>query len=71
MENVVRFEKFRKLSTSHGLSIKYVSNVDGPGGGVKNWPKLSMDSSEKVPTWGRGMSKIHKKGRRLLWTVPC
>ena len=32
MENVVRFEKFRKLSTSHGLSIKYVSNVDGRRG---------------------------------------
>ena len=37
-------------------------------GGVKNWSKLLTDSSEKVPTWRKGVSKIQKKCLLLLWT---
>ena len=42
----------------------------GRGGGVKNCSKLPMDSTKKLPTWGRGVSKIRKKYRRRLWMVP-
>ena len=30
------------------------------GGGVKNWSKLLTDSTKKLPTRGRGVSKIRK-----------
>ena len=30
------------------------------GGGVKNWSKLPTYSTKKLPTWGRGVSKIWK-----------
>ena len=43
----------------------------GVGGGVKNWSKLPMDSTKKLPTWARGVSKIRKNCRRRLWMVPC
>ena len=40
------------------------------GGGVKNWSKLLTDSTKKLPTWGRGVSKIRKNSRHCLWNVP-
>ena len=50
-------------------SIKDVSNLEG--GGVKTFPNLPTDISEKIPTRGRGMSKNRKKlpTSHLLWTV--
>ena len=33
----------------------------GGGGGVKNWSRLPSDSTKKLPTWGRRVSKIRKK----------
>ena len=37
---------------------------------LKNWSKLPTDSTKKLPTWGRGVSKIRKNCRRCLWTAP-
>ena len=31
------------------------------GSRVKNWSKLLTDRTEKLPIWGRGVSKIQKK----------
>ena len=42
----------------------------GRGGGFKNWSKLPTDSIKKLPTLGRGVSKIRKICRRRLWMVP-
>ena len=39
-------------------------------GEVKNWSKLRTDSTKKLSTWGRGVSKIQKNCRRRLWMVP-
>ena len=41
-----------------------VSNWEGAG--VRNWWKLPTDSTIKLPTWGRGVSKIRKYCRRCL-----
>ena len=46
-------------------SINDVGNLEG--GGVKDWSKLQ---AKKLPTWGRGMSKIRKNCRHRLWMVP-
>ena len=51
-----------------GPSINDVGNWEGAG--VKNWPKLPTDSTKKLPTWGKGVSKIQKICRRHLWMVP-
>ena len=51
-----------------GPSINDVGNWEG--GGVKNWSKLPTDSTKKLPTWRRGVSKIRKNCRRHLWMVP-
>ena len=51
-----------------GPSINDIGNWEG--GGVKNWPKLPTDSTKKLSTWGRGVSKIWKNWRRCLWMVP-
>ena len=40
------------------------------GSRVKNWSKLLTDRTEKLPIWGRGVSKIQKNCRRILWMVP-
>ena len=39
-------------------------------GGVKNWSKLPTDSTKKLPTRGRGVSKFRKKCWLRLWMVP-
>ena len=54
--------------SSKGPSINDVSNWEG--GEVKNWSKLPTDSTKKLPTLGRGVSKIRKNCRRYLWMVP-
>ena len=36
-------------------------------GGVKNWSKLPTDSTKKLPTWGRGVSKIRKKNTDVVY----
>ena len=41
-----------------GPSINNVGNREG--GGVKNYSKLPTDSSKKLPTWGRVVSKSGK-----------
>ena len=42
---------------SKGPSINDVGNWEG----VKNWSKLlPTDSTKRLPTWGRGVSKIRK-----------
>ena len=33
------------------------NNVGNWEGGVKNWSKLPMDSTKKLPTWGSGFLK--------------
>ena len=48
-----------------GSSINDVGNWVRPGGGVKNWSKLPMDSTKKLPIMG--VSKMQKNCRRLLW----
>ena len=54
-----------------GPSINDVGNWEGGGDKIgQNWSKLPTDSSKKLPTWGRGMSKIPKKCRCHLWMVP-
>ena len=40
------------------------------GRGVKKWSKLQTNSTTKLPTWGRGMSKIVKNCQHRLWMVP-
>ena len=40
--------------------MKDVVNWEGGGGG-KNWSKLPTDSTKKLPTWGRGASKVKEK----------
>ena len=55
-----------KKTNALGRSIKNVSNwgipqLGGGGGGVKNWSKLPTDTTKKLASWGRGVSKIRKK----------
>ena len=40
------------------------------GAGVENCPKWPTDSTKKLPTLRRGVSKIQKNCRRRLWMVP-
>ena len=40
------------------------------GGGVKYWPKLPTDSTEKLPSRWRGCQKSEKIGNVCLWIVP-
>ena len=42
----------------------------GRVGRVKNWSKLATDSTEKLPTWGKGVSKIRKKMLKLFMNGP-
>ena len=51
-----------------GPSINYIGNW--VGGGVINWSKLPTDSTKKLPTWRKGVSKIQKNCRRCLWMIP-
>ena len=51
-----------------GSAINDVGNWEG--GEVKNWSKLTLDSTKNLPTWERGVSKIQKNCRRRLWMVP-
>jgi hypothetical protein len=44
--------------TAKRPSINDVGNWEGEG--VKNWSKLPTDSTKKLPTWGRGLSKTRK-----------
>ena len=53
--NVVGWQEF---FFDMGPSINDVGNWEE--GGVINWSKLQMDSTNKLPTWGRGVSKIRK-----------
>ena len=43
-----------------GAVHKQSWQLGGGRGGVKNWSKLSIDSTKKLPIWGRGVSKIQK-----------
>ena len=60
--------KKKKFCLRKGPSINDVGNWEG--GGVKNWSKLPTDSTKKLPTWGRGVSKIRNNHRPHLWMVP-
>ena len=61
-------QPFFSRRIAQGPSINDVGNWEG--GGVENWSKLTTDSTKKLPTWGRGVSKIKKNGQRRLWMVP-
>ena len=37
---------------------------------IKNCSKLCMNSTKKLPTWGRGVSKNPKSCQHCLWMVP-
>ena len=51
-----------------GLSINDVANWEG-GKGKKLVKITDGYSTEKLLTWGRGVSKLRKNGRRCLWML--
>ena len=68
--NLVPLQLLNKLH----FVLNYCGEMAGHGavhkrrrqlGGVKNWSKLPMDSTKKLPIMG--VSKIQKNCRRLLW----
>ena len=62
------FFNMRFLFFTHGAVHKGCRQCRG-GEGSKIVQKLPTNGSKKVLTWGRGVSNIPKKCRRLLWTV--